>query len=413
MGNIPPVRLAYGSVARTVPGMLKRVLPSVISLGVFAALLANPSTRTIAYVVVALLTMVAVHEGGHLIAARLSGVDAPEFSVGFGPEIVSYTPKSKKTKYALRAIPLGGFVRISGLGVSSKLEGEDDPSREAQGMSYEEVSRPKRVFISAAGPLANVFTAVLLMLVVFLQYGKIVPTLTVNTVPDMPAAMAGIKDGETITAVNGKAISSWDEIAPLVKKSSDTATPLVVTLKDASGASRKVSLTPKGTESGPKVGISPVGTREDVSIFAAASDAVGATKDITVVTFKSFGSLGKSFVSLPAQLVGASTDKSARVVSPIGAAHLAEESVKEAGWIGPVSLAASVSVFLALFNLLPLPPLDGSHIATATYEGVFSRIRRRDVRVNPDFTRRLATLTTVSVLLMGVGALLLDVIRPL
>ena len=275
------------------------------------------------------------------------------------------------------------------------------------------MSRPKRVFISAAGPLANVFTAVLLMLVVFLQYGKIVPTLTVNTVPDMPAAMAGIKDGETITAVNGKAISSWDEIAPLVKKSSDTATPLVVTLKDASGASRKVSLTPKGTESGPKVGISPVGTREDVSIFAAASDAVGATKDITVVTFKSFGSLGKSFVSLPAQLVGASTDKSARVVSPIGAAHLAEESVKEAGWIGPVSLAASVSVFLALFNLLPLPPLDGSHIATATYEGVFSRIRRRDVRVNPDFTRRLATLTTVSVLLMGVGALLLDVIRPL
>jgi regulator of sigma E protease len=393
--------------------MFKRVLTSVVSLGVFAALLANPSTRTIAYVVVVLLTMVAIHEGGHLIAARLSGVDAPEFSVGFGPEIVSFTPKSKKTKYALRAIPLGGFVRISGLGVSTKLEGEDDPSREAQGVGYEDVSRPKRVFISAAGPLANVFSAVLLMLVVFLQYGEAVPSLTVRTAPEMPAYMAGIRDGETITAIDGKKISSWDEITPIVTAAGESSTPLEFTLEKVSGETHKVLVTPQATETGPKVGISPVTVRQNVSIFEATSDAVGATKDITVVTLKSFGSLGKSFVSLPAQLAGTASDTDSRVVSPIGAAYLAEESAKEAGWIGPVALAASVSVFLALFNLLPLPPLDGSHIATATYEGVASRIRRRPVRVNPVFTRRLTTFTTLSVLLMGVGALLLDIIRPL
>jgi regulator of sigma E protease len=354
--------------------MFKRVLTSVVSLGVFAALLANPSTRTIAYVVVVLLTMVAIHEGGHLIAARLSGVDAPEFSVGFGPEIVSFTPKSKKTK---------------------------------------DVSRPKRVFISAAGPLANVFSAVLLMLVVFLQYGEAVPSLTVRTAPEMPAYMAGIRDGETITAIDGKKISSWDEITPIVTAAGESSTPLEFTLEKVSGETHKVLVTPQATETGPKVGISPVTVRQNVSIFEATSDAVGATKDITVVTLKSFGSLGKSFVSLPAQLAGTASDTDSRVVSPIGAAYLAEESAKEAGWIGPVALAASVSVFLALFNLLPLPPLDGSHIATATYEGVASRIRRRPVRVNPVFTRRLTTFTTLSVLLMGVGALLLDIIRPL
>lgn len=379
----------------------------------FLVLLLNPSTRSIAFVVVVLLTMVAIHEGGHLIAARLSGVDAPEFSVGFGPEIVSFTPKSKKTKYALRAIPLGGFVRIRGLGVSTKLEGEDDPDRELQGASYDEVSRPKRVFISAAGPLANVFSAVLMLLVVFLQHGEVGPSLTVRTIPKMPAAMAGVKDGETITAINGTKLASWDDVSPFVKAAGESASALVFTVRSTDGSSRKVSVSPDMTDSGPKVGIAPVGVRKNVSIFTAFSDAVGATKDIAVVTFSSFGSLGKSFVSLPAQLAGASTDKSTRVVSPIGAAHLAEESVKEAGWIGPVSLAASVSVFLALFNLLPLPPLDGSHIATATYEGVFSRIRRRPVRVNADFTRRLTTLTTWSVLLMGVGALLLDILRPL
>jgi regulator of sigma E protease len=407
------VWLAQGVSARTVQRMLKRVLTSVISLGVFAALLANPSTRTIAYVVMVLLTMVAIHEGGHLIAARLCGVDAPEFSVGFGPEIVSYTPKSKKTKYALRAIPLGGFVRIKGLGVSTTLEGEDDPSRESQGLAYEEVSRPKRVFISAAGPLANVLSAVLLLLVVFLQHGEVVPSLTVRTAPSMPAAMAGIKDGETITAIDGKSISSWDEIAPFVKTASEKNAPLEFTLRKESGATHTVLVTPMATDEGPRVGVSPVGVRKNVSVFRATSDAVGATKDITMVTLSSFGNLGKSFISLPAQLAGASDDKSSRVVSPIGAAQLAEDSAKEAGWIGPVTLAASVSVFLALFNLLPLPPLDGSHIATATYEGVFSRIRRRPVRINQDFNRRLATLTTWSVLFMGVGALLLDILRPL
>lgn len=399
--------------ALTVLVMLKRTLYLLVFLATLVWLLANPSTTAIAVAVLVLLSMVAVHEAGHLVAARLCGVDAPEFSVGFGPLLAAFTPKSGKTRYVLRAIPLGGYVRITGLGAPGKLEGEDDPTRAPQGVGYEEISRPKRIFISAAGPLANIFTAVLILLVVFLAYGQQVPSLRLDPQSGSPAAMAGIKEGDLLVSIDGTTLTQWEEIPSLVKDAADADRSLTMVVENAAGSRRTVEVTPTLTEAGPRVGIAPIAVREDLPFFRAVTHSFAATKDITKVTLTSFGNVGRSFVNLPTQLVTGETNDAERVVSPIGAARLAEQSARRDGWMGPASLAASISIFVALFNLLPLPPLDGSHIATAMYEGIGSRIRRKEVRVNADFTRRLATLTTLVVLFMGVGAILLDILHPI
>lgn len=393
---------------------IRKALTPLLFLALSAYVLASPGSRSIGLSILVLLTMVALHEAGHLIAARLCGVDAPEYSVGFGPKIFSLAPKSGKTIYSLRAIPLGGYVRIRGLGAPSKLEGTDDPSREVAGKSYEDVSRPKRIFIAFAGPLANVLTAVLILFVVFSAAGEHTPTMRVTPVDGSPAALAGVRPDDRITEINGNKIQVWEEVEGYVREASASSSSLVLTLQDESGATREVSMKPRILNGTPKIGVAPVTTRRDVSAVEALSDASATTWDITRQTAGSFTSVFRAFASVPSQLVSPSTPAPAteRVISPIGAASLAEESARRDGWAGPATMAAAISVFLALFNLLPLPPLDGSHILITTYEGVASRLRRREVKVSVAWTRRVASVVTLMVLFLGVSALLLDILQP-
>lgn len=396
------------------PGLIRRLLPPVFFLALTSIAVLNPSSSAIALSIVVLLSMVALHEAGHLVAARMCGVDAPEYSVGFGPRLLAFSPKSGKTRYVLRAIPLGGYVRIRGLGAPSKLEGTDDPSRVVQGRSYEEVSRPRRVFIAFAGPLANILTAVLILFVVFSAAGEHTATLRMLPVEGSPAALAGIKDDELLVAIDGHELESWDEISAYVELSSARKRPLDLTVEDASGTSRHVSVSPRLVDGSPRIGIAPVTVRSDVSPLRAMSDASSTTWEITRATAGSFTSVFRAFSSVPRQLASPSTPAPAseRVVSPIGAASLAKESARRDGWAGPATMAAAISVFLALFNLLPLPPLDGSHITITSFEGIASRLRRREVKVSTAWTRRIASAVTLMVLFLGVSAILLDILQP-
>lgn len=403
--------MASSVVARTVGTVKRQALTKILPFIVIAAALANDSTRSLALCIGVLLAMVSIHELGHLLAARACGVDAPEYSVGFGPEIIG-TKKDRRTRYVLRMIPLGGYVRIRGLGVSSKLEGETDTSRPVQGLGYDEVSHAKRAFISFAGPFANILTAFMILLAVFQSVGRVDSTLVVTPTPGLPAYEAGLRDNDTLVSINGYQLKSWEEVGPLIDKQRAPGEQITVTARTQSGALKSVVVTPVMKDGDPRIGVQAQTTRSSVSIAVAAKNAALATGSITKTTFASFGQLGHAFVSMPAQLIGEDTSTN-RMVSPVGAARLAESSARNDGWLGPVTLIASISVFIALFNLLPLPPLDGSHIMTALYEGVMSRVRRRSVKVDPTFMNRLAAVTMAFVLAIGVGSLLLDILHPI
>jgi membrane-associated protease RseP (regulator of RpoE activity) len=308
-------------------------------------------------------------------------------------------------------IPLGGYVRIRGLGVSSKLEGEEDPGRPVQGLGYDEVSHSKRAFISFAGPFANILTAFMIMLAVFQSVGRLDTTLSVTPTPGMPAYAAGLRENDTLISIDGHELRNWEEVGPLVDAARESGSKLRVTAQTPSGTLKNVEVSPVVQDGDTRIGVVSQTVRSSLPFPVAFQSAASATASIAKTTFASFGQLGHAFVSMPAQLAG-QDDSTNRMVSPVGAARLAESSARNDGWLGPVTLIASISVFIALFNLLPLPPLDGSHIATAVYEGVMSRMRRKTVKVDPTFINRLASVTMAFVLMIGVGSLLLDILRP-
>lgn len=378
-------------------------------LAALGGLVAYAPTRLAGLTILVLLAIVAIHEAGHYLAARAVGVAAPEFAIGFGPKLFSTSGKRTGTQFTIRAIPLGGFVRIHGMDANA-LEGRTDEKPQLRGKPYNEVSHLRRVLISVAGPAANVFSAFLLLMTVFMLAGRTEPSGTVTPAKNSPAAAAGIRAGDRIDSVNGTAISG-DELSRYVQQAGESGTELRLGVTGADGIARTVTVEPAKIGDSYKIGVFSDVTSKAFPAWQAAPAAADATGELVLHGVISFKDLGKSFVELPGALLGAENSEN-RVMSPVGAARIADQVAAKEGWRGPVGLIAGISVFVALFNLLPLPPLDGAHASIAIWEGVMSRIRKREVKVSENVLRPLTALVMACVLVMGLGALLLDVIHP-
>jgi membrane-associated protease RseP (regulator of RpoE activity) len=124
--------------------------------------------------------------------------------------------------------------------------------------------------------------------------------------------------------------------------------------------------------------------------------------------------LGSAVSAVPRQIMGGEeVDPAQRLLSPIGAAQVAEQSAERDGWFGPFSLLAAASMFIGAFNLLPFPPLDGGHIAIAGYEAAASKLRRRRVEVNMDRLAPFARTAVAFILVVGVSSILMDIFNPI
>ena len=149
---------------------------------------------TIIKIVVILGFLVLIHETGHFVVARLCKIKVNEFSIGFGPKLL--TKQGKETKYELRLIPLGGFVR---------LEGEDTKSEDKR--AFNNASIPKRMAIVAAGATVNIVFGILVYFIIMASVGNNVSTVVDSTMPDFAAEQAGIYAGDKIEKINGKKIT--------------------------------------------------------------------------------------------------------------------------------------------------------------------------------------------------------------
>ena len=398
-------------------------------------------------IVVGLLISVALHECGHMIPAKKFGVYVPEFAVGFGPQI--FGVKKGETTYSLRAILLGGYVRLVGMfapardGVKpTNRRGKPTLAQEAREASMEEIPEgygsrafyllhpAQKIIVMISGPLVNLFLSILFLSIALVGIGIPKASLTLREVPqqlttqgvtvDAPAYAAGIRAGDRITGVNGSAVTSWEQMRQSIAGSQGSID--IDYLRN--GQLFHVNVDP--LRSGDNVSIGVIaGTEYQSASVGTVASAVGETFTGTVSVVArlpiALWDVGRSIFT------GAPRD-SGGVMSVVGIGRIAADATSSdvtassGGWLRSaallLSILASLNMALFVFNLLPFPPLDGGHIVPAIYEWIrrgFARVRGREVPPPVDTARLMPLTYTMGTILVAMTVLLMiaDIVVPI
>jgi regulator of sigma E protease len=316
---------------------------------------------TIVSTIVVLGLLIFVHELGHFLVAKWSGVTVLRFSLGFGPRLVGY--KRGDTDYCLSLIPLGGYVKMLG-----EEPGEDiDEAQRDTSFSSQPVS--KRIAIVLAGPFSNFLLAIVIFALIYTFSG--IPQLTpeIGSVSiDSPAERAGLQAGDKVASINGIAIGEWEELSRLIEKWGENQLSLQV---ERGAEVMMVKVTPRVTEvknifgepvKRALIGITASGkmiTKEANPLYAAYYSLV-QTWHLSKLFVVTIGKLLEGVVSV--KTLG----------GPILIAQMAGQQANE-GLLNLIHFIALISVNLAVLNLLPIPVLDGGHILFFLIEGVMGR----------------------------------------
>jgi membrane-associated protease RseP (regulator of RpoE activity) len=377
----------------------------VVILGLVALLFV--AAPWVAAIVVGLVVMIMLHEAGHLIAARKSGMKATEYFLGFGPRLWSF--KRGETEYGVKVLPAGGYVRIIGMHNLEDVPPEDEPRTFRRGTTGH------RLVVILAGVTVNALLAFVLFTAAIAGQGKVFegPSTTVRWVVAGSAAdRAGVQVGDRFVAVDGVRVESWDELKAAIEVRGGEPTTFTV-VRDG----RRVDLEAVPAERGGRgfLGVSPGSEVRDVSLLAAIPEGLEAMRDVTVGTARGIGRIftpagveqySKHFTTdAPAE--GSPADLE-RPRSLIGIVDEGSSIVAGNFW-ALLWLLGAISLVLALFNMLPLLPFDGGHAVVVVYEAIASRVRGRTVRV--DF-RKLMPVTAVVLAIfitLGVSAMALDI----
>jgi membrane-associated protease RseP (regulator of RpoE activity) len=435
----PPLGQPRGEVAG---GVWRLVLlaAAVVALGLLGG-------KGWIFITLALTVMIFLHELGHFLTAKWSGMKVTEFFLGFGPKLWSF--RRGDTEYGIKLIPVLAYVRIIG------MNNLDDVAAEDEARSFRQQSFPKRALVMSAGSLMHFLQAFVILLVVFAvvgvpgdtdlaqQLGGRPPSFDIaNVQSGSAAAKAGIKPGDEIVAVDHHEVSTMDDVTRLISARPDAAATITVSrhgeelelpavighASDDPGRGRLgVEMTYKDLDRLPKVTAGPVKAvtesghtvvdwmGEHVRFLGSfATGGLGSfARDVAdggskrgdspaVVSSHNSGGSGKD---APA------AQDDTRFLSIYGVARLGEQASHN-GAADFLMLVALVNVAIGVINLVPLLPFDGGHLAVAIYERVRSR---RGKRYMADVSR-LLPLTYAVVLVLAVimvGSLYLDIVDPI
>lgn len=404
-------------------------IAAILALVLLAAVLGGFGTLG---VLVAIIALIVAHEVGHFVAAKRFGLKVSEFFVGFGPRI--WSVRRGETEYGLRMLPVGGYVRIAGM---NNLDPVDPPD---EARTYRQAPFWKRVTVSAAGPLVHFVLAVALLWTLLAVVGTPYPTgrIEISGFPSLagvanPARAAGLRKGDVITAVDGRPLSAANAQVLSTALRSHAGVPVrLAVLRGGRRLSYSVvpvnarahpeQGAPRLQASGPAVGV--IGVRLGEATVqrreGPLAAAVGSLRGVGQISWLSMQTLAQRFSphgisSYVSQLGGhhppGSSASSARLESPIGIGRLASQAAS-AGPGAVITLLVEINVFLGLFNLVPLLPLDGGHVAVAAYE----RLRTRKGRpYHADVAKLLPAAYAVILVLvvLGITAAYLDITQPL
>jgi membrane-associated protease RseP (regulator of RpoE activity) len=424
-------------------------------------------------VVIGLAISIGLHEIGHLVPAKLFGVKVTQYMIGFGPTI--WSRRKGETEYGIKAIPLGGYISMIGMFPPAKGEQAKADStgffrglvQDARDSSTESITAGdehrafyllpvwKRIIIMFGGPFMNLLLAFVFFGVLLMGFGVAQPSTTIGSVsecalpatserqtcepgdPAAPGAAAGIEPGDRIVSIAGEPIESWNESTAIIRDHAGEQVALVV---ERGGETLDLEVTPmlseryrlddKGavvtdaageplTEEAGFVGIGTVIETERQPITAVPAfvgeNVAGVTgiilnlpQRMIDIAEAAFGP-GERDPNGPMSIVGAG-----RVAGEVAATDQLEVVQKAAGLIG---LLGSLNIALFVFNLIPLLPLDGGHIAGALWEAIrrgFAKLFRRPDPGPVDLAKLMPLTLAVVVVLGGMSALLIyaDIVKP-
>ncbi len=334
--------------------------------------------------IIVLSILVVVHEFGHFIAAKKTGVAVEKFSIGFGKELFGITKGG--TRYSVSAIPLGGYVKLAG---ETGAEG-------AKPEKWEYLSRTvgERARIIFAGPLLNYILAFLIFSFVFMAGS---PTLTARIgkiMPGYPAESSGLKAGDKILKINNKAVLYWEDVTNMVHSNKSQGMKLLV---NRDGAQVEIVVAPKSQDMK-----TIFGSRKNISVIGIIpSDEVvyvkyGFFKSIYMGAEKLWTLTYITCRALWASVTGAIPIKES-MTGPIGIFYITGQAAK-LGIIYLLQLMGVLSASLAIFNLLPVPVLDGGHILFLAIE----KVRRKPVSLKMQENVTQAGMSLLIVLMLFV-----------
>jgi len=314
-------------------------------------------------ILVAFGLVIFIHEFGHFIVAKKSGIKVEQFSFGFGKEIFGF--QWGETRYTVNWIPLGGFVRMAGE-VPEDYQGPvmEGASRDQnQDRSRDFMTQPwyKRISVALAGPVMNYALAILLFFAIFMVWGQPIhvnKTEVGDVMVGMPAEKAGIKPGDKILKVAGQSVEDFLTVSRLISERANQKVELVV---DRQSKEMKFEVTPAWNEEAKRglIGISPaqpVLLSKKVTVTEAFSDSLKQCWFISAATLQHLADKIRA---------GEKPD----VAGPIGIGQFIVKAVKS-GMKDYLTLIALISVALGLFNLFPIPLLDGGHVVYYLIEGI-------------------------------------------
>ncbi|MDF0697983.1 RIP metalloprotease RseP [Rhizobium sp. MC63] len=324
--------------------------------------------------VLVLSLLVFVHEMGHYLVGRWSGIRILAFSVGFGPEIFGFTDRHG-TRWKISAIPLGGYVRFFGDEDASSKPDNDQVaamSEEDRARSFAGAKLWKRAATVAAGPIANFLLAIAIFAVLFSVYGRMIADPVVAEVaPDGAAAAAGILPGDLLVAIDGNKVETFDDVRRYV--AIRPSQKIIVTV-ERGGQKLEVPMVPQRTDRtdqfGNKIELGQIGiiTNKEAGNFRlrtytpleAVREGVIESAGIVTGTFKYIANIFAG--SMRADQLG----------GPIRVAQ-ASGQMASLGIGAVLQLAATLSVSIGLLNLMPVPVLDGGHLMFYAVEAVRGR----------------------------------------
>ena len=381
---------------------------------------------------------VALHEAGHMFTARAFGMRVRRYFIGFGPRVASFT--RGHTEYGLAAFPVGGFCDIAGMTAQDEfLTEEEEP--------YAMYKKPawQRIIVLAGGITVNLLLGFIILLIIAMttglpnpdadvrpRVGEVSCAVNQNAEGELepcqglgPAGEAGVEPGDIVVALNGETMDSFAQLRDTVMNyPGDTVTLTVERDSEPRDFDITLATVTRLNAEGQLVKVGAIGmtnqiidireTYSFVDAFPATARYSGYALNATVQGIAQFPA---KIPGVVASIFGQERDVNGPM-SVVGASRVGGELVERSLWSSFFMMLATLNFFLALFNLIPLPPFDGGHIAVIIYEKIRDALRRlmgKEPKGPADYTKLMPVTYVLAFVLMAVGALIMiaDVVNPI